>query len=285
MSVVEMKPHENSFAAEQSPLVRTMPNVLCWKNGASLDRDEIVAVEEPLEIRCRGRAVNITMRTPGHDDELATGFLLTEGVIRSAADIHRFEPCNQINEDGRENNVLNVLLAPEVPVDFARLTRHVFGSSSCGICGKASIDAIRNCFAAVPSTAQITTETLLSLPGRLRQSQYAFDCTGGIHAAGTFDPAGNLIAAREDVGRHNAVDKVIGQAVLSGLQPDVLLVSGRTSFEIMQKALAARVQIIAAVSAPSSLAIEFAREMGQTLIGFLRDQRMNVYSHPHRVLI
>jgi FdhD protein len=273
-----------AFGKAQAAGTSRVEHVIHWNHGNTTERSEMVAVEEPLEIRCRGRAVTITMRTPGHDEELAAGFLLTEGVIESRHDILRMEPCNQINEDGTENNVLNVLLAPEVAVDFARLTRHVFAASSCGICGKASIDSIRNRFPGIESTAEIEVSTLITLPDKMRSAQVAFDSTGGIHAAGLFDGQGRLITLREDVGRHNAVDKVVGQTLLSGQQTDVLMVSGRTSFEILQKALAARIPIIAAVSAPSSLAVEFAREMGQTLIGFLRDRRMNIYTHAHRVL-
>jgi FdhD protein len=181
--------------------------------------------------------------------------------------------------------VLNVLLALEVAVDFARLTRHLFAASSCGICGKASIDAIRTCFEPVNSPIVVPARVVLDLPGKMREAQRAFDATGGIHAAALFDGGGSLIVAREDIGRHNAVDKVIGHSLMAGAPGEVLMVSGRTSFEILQKALAARIPIVAAVSAPSSLAVEFAREMGQTLIGFLRDKRMNIYSHPQRVLM
>ena len=244
-------------------------------------RDEL-AGEEPLEIRVRGRAVSVTMRTPGHDDELALGFLLTEGIIRAPRDVLRVEPCGR-NEEG---NLLNVALAPEVPVDFERLTRHVFASSSCGLCGKATIDAVRSQFPAVTSDVAIDPEVIARLPDTMRAAQATFDRTGGLHAAALFDADGRLVVLREDVGRHNAVDKVVGYCVRHGpFPPDrhVLLVSGRSSFEIMQKALAARVPVVAAVSAPSSLAASFARESGQTLIGFLRGRRMNVYANPQRV--
>jgi FdhD protein len=241
-----------------------------------------LACEEPLEIRVRGRAVSVTMRTPGHDDELAAGFLLSEGMIRSAADVLRIVPCDR-NEEG---NLINVLLSPDVKVDFEKLTRHVFASSSCGLCGKATIDAIRGVFPPIDSPASIDPAVLLRLPRLMREAQAAFDRSGGLHAAALFDTTGRLIVLREDVGRHNAVDKVIGHALLHGLFPldrCVLVVSGRSSFEIMQKALAGRLPIVAAVSAPSSLGVEFARENGQTLVGFLRDARMNVYAHPSRI--
>lgn len=248
---------------------------------AALSSDE-VACEEPLEIRVRGRAISITMRTPDHDDELAAGFLLSEGLIHRRADVLKIEPCDR-NQDG---NLINVILAPEVPVDFPKLTRHVFASSSCGLCGKATIDSVRGKFAAIDGELRIPAAKITALPEIMRQTQSTFDRTGGLHAAAIFNDRGELIVLREDVGRHNAVDKVIGHCLLHDLVPlsqHILLVSGRTSFEILQKALAARIAIIAAVSAPSSLAVEFAEDSGQTLIGFLRASRMNVYTHPHRV--
>ena len=242
--------------------------------------DEL-AREEPLEIRVRGRPISVTMRTPGHDEELAAGFLISEGIVQKASDILRIEPCDR-NEDG---NLLNVLLAPDVKVDFESLTRHVFASSSCGLCGKATIDAIRGKFPAIESELNIAVDVLLNLPRVMREAQTAFDRSGGLHAAGVFDAVGNLVVSREDVGRHNAVDKVIGHCVRGNISLDrhLLLVSGRTSFEILQKALAARISVVAAVSAPSSLAVDFARESGQTLVGFLREGRMNIYAHPNRI--
>jgi FdhD protein len=259
------------------------------------------------------------MRTPGHDEELAAGFLLSEGIVRRREDVLRVEPCGR----SEEGNVVNVLLAPEVFVDFDRLTRHVFASSSCGLCGKATIDAIRALFPAAGAGQRVTPRsgadsraagagagedparvcidgaTLASLPEKMLAAQATFARTGGLHAAALFDLAGNLLVLREDVGRHNAVDKVLGHALLGSpaaggpgpgpgapplpLDRHVLLVSGRSSFEIMQKALAGRVPIVAAVSAPSSLAVSFAAESGQTLVGFLRGGRMNVYAHAHRI--
>jgi FdhD protein len=259
-----------------------IPDVLRYRDGEVSRVDDDVAHEEPLEIRVRGRAVSVTMRTPGHDDELAAGFLLTEGLIKRRDDVLRIEPCGR-NDEG---NLLNVVLAPEVHVDFEKLTRHVFASSSCGLCGKATIDAVRATFPPIESDVQIDVTTLLKLPDGMRRHQSTFDRTGGLHAAALFDVTGDLLVLREDVGRHNAVDKVVGHALLNGLLPlgrHVLVVSGRSSFEIVQKALAARVAILAAVSAPSSLAVEFARENRQTLVGFLREGRMNVYSHSERI--
>jgi FdhD protein len=261
---------------EMRPIIR-------WRAGASAERaEDELAHEEPLEIRVRGRAVSVTMRTPGHDEELAAGFLATEGMIKRREDVLRIEPCGR-NEDG---NLVNVQLAPDVAVDFDKLTRHVFASSSCGLCGKATIDAVRGQFPPITSDLIVDAATLLSLPEKMRQTQSTFDRTGGLHAAAIFSAAGDLIVLREDVGRHNALDKVIGYGLLNGLLPydnHILLVSGRTSFEIIQKALAARVPIIAAVSAPSSLAVDFANDSGQTLVGFLRGERMNVYANEHRI--
>ncbi|HEY6168861.1 MAG TPA: formate dehydrogenase accessory sulfurtransferase FdhD [Verrucomicrobiae bacterium] len=256
-----------------------------WRDGEFHGEFDSVAREEPLEIRVRGRSVAVTMRTPGHDDELAAGFLLTEGLIRRRADVTEIAHCTQ-GEAAELRNVVNVFLAPNVAVDFDQLTRHVFASSSCGLCGKASIESVHQHFPPVEARFTIAPKMLLGLPAKLRAVQATFEQTGGLHAAGIFDPDGNLIVLREDVGRHNAVDKVIGHGILRELLPferHVLMVSGRTSFEIMQKALAARVPVVAAVSAPSSLAVEFARESGQTLVGFVRGESMNIYAGEERI--
>jgi len=245
--------------------------------------DELVQ-EEPLEIRVRGRAVTITMRTPGHDQELAAGFLLAEGIVGSSADILRMEICGR-NESG---NLLNVTLAPHVAVDFNKLTRHVLSSSSCGLCGNLAIDTLGEKFKPLRADFQIDPAIISSFPDKMRQAQAAFDRTGGIHAAALFDSQGNLIVVREDIGRHNAVDKVIGYALLNNhfpLDRAILLVSGRVSFEILQKALSAKIAMVAAVSAPSALAVELARRNNQTLIGFLRDARMNVYAGENRIAL
>jgi FdhD protein len=266
---------------ERFDIVRHRPG-----EPARMDGDD-VAIESPLEIRVRGRAVSVTMRTPGHDDELAVGFLLTEGIVRSRGDVLRVEPCGRSEEEGA--NVVNVVLAPDVPVDFERLTRHVFASSSCGLCGKATIDSIhRSCPPIGSDDLRIGAGRLLTLPDAMRAAQDTFARTGGLHAAAIFSvPDGELLCLREDVGRHNAVDKVIGKSLLKGRWPldrHILVVSGRTSFEIVQKALSARLPVVASVSAPSSLAVRFARESGQTLVGFLRDGRMNVYAHGERIV-
>jgi FdhD protein len=240
-----------------------------------------LTIEEPLEIRVGRRVLATTMRTPGHDEELAAGFLVSEAVVR------RREEIAKISTD-RENTVV-VDLAAGLKLKLNSIQRFGTISSSCGLCGKTSIEAIRQNFPAIRSTTfRIGIETLLSLPDRLRKQQGDFTRTGGIHAAGIFDANGGLKIVREDIGRHNAVDKAIGRAFLDKLLPldrHVLLVSGRASFEIMQKALAAGIPIVAAVSAPSTLAVDFAREGNQTLIGFLRPPSFNIYSHVERVIL
>jgi FdhD protein len=283
LSTLALTPTLSQWEREQDKQMPEIRPIFRWRAGTSAERaDDELAHEEPLEIRVRGRAISVTMRTPGHDEELAAGFLATEGMISRRADVLRIEPCGR-NEDG---NLVNVQLAPEVAVDFDKLTRHVFASSSCGLCGKATIDAVKGQFPAITSDLVVDAQTVLGLPEKMRQTQATFDRTGGLHAAAIFSASGELIVLREDVGRHNALDKVIGYGLLNGLLPydnHILLVSGRTSFEIIQKALAARVPIIAAVSAPSSLAVDFAKESGQTLIGFLRGERMNIYAGEQRI--
>jgi len=245
-----------------------------------------VTVEEPLEVRLGSKSLAVAMRTPGHDEELVAGFLLSEGLIQSAADLRALSHCTLPASLG---NIMNVTLASDADVQLQSLQRHGTISSSCGLCGKTSIAAIHQHFPPIEASSAIRLRlaTLLQLPDRLRSSQGNFDRTGGIHAAAIFDLAGDHMILREDIGRHNAVDKVIGRALLDDLLPlsnHVLVVSGRSSLEIVQKALAARIGIVASVSAPSSLAINFARESGQTLIGFLRPPTFNVYSHVERVM-
>jgi len=250
----------------------------------AISEHDTLAREEPLEIRVRGRSVAVTMRTPGHDEQLAAGFLLTEGLIRNRGDVIEIAPCF---ESAAPKNTLNVFLSPAIQINFENLTRHVFASSSCGLCGKASIEAVHQHFDPIKSALRIPATLLAQLPERLRNAQQTFARTGGLHAAAVFNAEGELVVVREDVGRHNAVDKVLGYGLLENKFPfdaHVLLVSGRASFEIMQKALAGRVPIVCAISAPSSLAVEFARQSSQTLVGFLRDQRMNVYSCPERLV-
>ncbi len=256
--------------------------MVCDQGSPQLRRRDHVVIEEPLEIRVDTHSMAVTMRTPGHDSELAAGYLLSEGVIRSAADIADIRPYPR-NDFG---NVLDVLLAPGLDWDAQRLVRPGVVSSSCGLCGKTTLDAVRQRFGQVAPGPNFPGDLLTQLPDTLRVAQETFSATGGLHAAGLFDLQGNLLIAREDIGRHNALDKVLGRALLDGLLPlsqQVLLLSGRVSFEMMQKALSAGIPIVAAVSAPSSLAVDFARASRQTLIGFLRNGRFNIYTHPRRI--
>jgi FdhD protein len=252
------------------------------KKDGSLEylRDDLT-IEEPLEIRIGGKTLATTMRTPGHDDELAAGFLVSEAIVRDQSAIVK------ISRDG--NNRVVVSLAEGMKLKLNSAQRFGTISSSCGLCGKTSIDEIRQNFPAIGSAEiRIDIQTLLSLPEKLRKAQSDFARTGGIHAAGIFDLGGDLKTVREDIGRHNAVDKAIGRAFLDKQLPlnrNILLVSGRASFEIVQKALAAGIPIVAAVSAPSTLSVDFARESNQTLIGFLRPPSFNIYSHIERVIL
>ena len=248
-----------------------------------------VAVEEPLEIRLgfaangerQTRTVAITMRTPGDDADLATGFLFAEGIVRAPGDIAIVKPC-----DG--DNTIRVELEDGIDVDLAPLERHFYTTSSCGVCGKASLDALRvnGVRPFSHSTPVFDPDVLVGIPARLRDAQSTFDKTGGLHAAAAFDTAGELVVVREDIGRHNAVDKVVGALLAAGRLParDIgLMVSGRASFELTQKALVARMPLLAAVSAPSSLAVELAQEFNVTLVGFLRDGAFNVYATKERI--
>jgi FdhD protein len=254
-------------------------------------RPDSLATEEPLEIRVGGRPLAVTMRTPGDDVDLAIGFLLTEGLIGCGDDVATARFCAGAS-DGELNtyNVLDVTLADGVPDPDPDAGRAFYTTSSCGICGKASIDAVRtrSRHPLGPPAERIDTATLIALPDRLRTAQRVFDRTGGLHAAGLFTAAGELLCLREDVGRHNAVDKVVGWAARSGRLPlpgTVLQVSGRASFELVQKALMAGIPTLAAVSAPSSLAVELATESGMTLVGFLRGASYNVYAGAERLAL
>ncbi|MEV7610210.1 formate dehydrogenase accessory sulfurtransferase FdhD [Microbacterium sp. NPDC089320] len=256
-------------------------------------RADTLAVEEPLEIRVAGAPLAVTMRTPGHDVELAAGFLVSEGLIADTADFHSAIHCGGPGTGGQENtyNVLDISLAPGVALPDPDAARRFYTTSSCGVCGKASIDAVRTVSRHPVSDDDVAVEAarIAALPERLRAEQAAFDKTGGLHAAALFDAdTGELLVLREDVGRHNAVDKVVGWALLNGRLPlrrQVLQVSGRASFELVQKAAMAGIPMLSAVSAPSSLAAELAEEAGVTLVGFVRGRTMNVYTHAHRVRI
>ena len=246
--------------------------------------DDAVAAEEPLQIRVEGRSIAITMRTPGHDRELAAGFLFSEGVVEAPGQFFEISTCP--SQQGEGGGAVDVLLADGGEVDLDRLTRHVFTSSSCGVCGKTTLDALFEERAPLPDGAKFDPEMLLRLPDLLRERQSTFDRTGGLHASGIFDIHGELLVSREDVGRHNALDKVIGHGLLAGLLPfseHALVVSGRVSFELMQKAHAAGIPAVVAISAPSSLAVELARRSGQLLVGFVRGGRMNVYAGEGRL--
>jgi FdhD protein len=261
-------------------------NVRRWERGDSAERTETLAVEEPLEIRLGGRRFTLTMRTPGNDEELVAGFLFAEGFIENSAEIDEIRRVP--GGDGMpEDNIVDVIL--RVPVDSLRerLRRNFAMTSSCGLCGKTSIESIARRIPPPVDAASIAASTLAGFAQSLAPAQPLFARTGGVHAAALFDLAGQMMAIREDVGRHNAMDKVIGWALARDLVPlrnAVVIVSGRLSFEIVQKAAVAAVPIVAAVSAPSSLAVELAEEAGTTLVGFVRDRSFNIYTHPQRIL-
>ncbi|MFJ6755674.1 formate dehydrogenase accessory sulfurtransferase FdhD [Streptomyces sp. NPDC091273] len=271
------------------------------RNGGAGVRPDTLVAEEPLEIRLNGKPLAITMRTPGDDFALAVGFLVSEGVLAAASDVQAVTYCEGATDRGplpavagggsNTYNVVNVQLASGVPVPDITLERNVYTTSSCGLCGKASLDAVRTAtrfpgIAADP--VRVPAEVLSAMPDRLRAAQKVFDRTGGLHAAGLFTAQGELLDLREDVGRHNAVDKIVGRAYQSGRLPltgAVLLVSGRASFELVQKAVMAGIPVLAAVSAPSSLAVDLALESGMTLVGFLRGPNMNIYAGEERITL
>jgi len=258
---------------------------LKWHGGKTSERIEKLAVEEPLEIRLGGRRFTLTMRTPGHDEELAAGFLFAEGFINDAKELGEIRRVRG-RKGAAEPNAIDVIL--NVPADGlrSRLKRNFVMSSSCGVCGKTSIDSILRRVAPLSDSARVAPATLLALSEKLRAGQRVFAATGGLHGAAIFSLGGTMLALREDVGRHNAVDKVIGYALTNSMVPlarHIMMVSGRLSFEIVQKAAAAGVPILAAVSAPSSLAVELAEEIGTTLVGFLRDGSFNIYTRPDRI--
>ncbi|WHM35635.1 formate dehydrogenase accessory sulfurtransferase FdhD [Streptomyces sp. BPTC-684] len=266
--------------------------VIRIRDGVVSARPDTLVAEEPLEIRLNGKPLAITMRTPGDDFALAAGFLVSEGVIAAADDVQSIVYCAGATAEGVNTyNVVDVKLSPGVEVPDITLERNVYTTSSCGLCGKASLDAVRTQarfpIADAPPV-RVTPELLAGLPDRLRAAQRVFDRTGGLHAAALFSEEGELLDVREDVGRHNAVDKLVGRALRDGRLPlsrAVLLVSGRASFELAQKAVMAGIPLLAAVSAPSSLAVDLAAETGLTLVGFLRGASMNVYAGEHRIAL
>jgi len=271
---------------------QTKSQIVVVENGEARSRTDEVTTEEPLEIRLASpqKTVAITMRTPGADFDLVAGFLYGEGIITRRDDIAQMSYCVDPEIDGEQRqNIVNIKLRSGLNPDFASLDRHFFTTSACGVCGKASIEALKLRGHRFPTPDfAVSPETIYRLPERLRNAQSVFEKTGGIHAAALFDLEGNVLKLREDVGRHNAVDKLIGSAILADELPlnrHILMVSGRTSYEILQKCLAAGVAVVCAVSAPSSLAVAIAREFRITLIGFLRGRRFNIYSEPKRILL
>jgi FdhD protein len=269
---------------------KSQARVWVVENGKMRSRSDYITTEEPLEIRLLSprRTIAVTMRTPGADFELAAGFLYTEGVISNRQDIQRLSYCVDTEIDGEQRfNIVNVELPEDLHPHLQPLERHFYTSSACGVCGKASLESLRlRDVTPIPPEPQVTPEILYSLPEQLRAAQGIFKATGGLHAAALFDAQGQLLAVREDVGRHNALDKLIGSALLSDRLPlhnHIVMVSGRSSFEILQKCIVAGIPIICAVSAPSSLAVSVAREFEVTLIGFLRGQKFNVYSGWERI--
>lgn len=277
--------------ATTEPLRRsqTPVRVVAVNEGVRSERPDTLATEEPMEIRVAGPGqdavqVAVTMRTPGGDYELAVGFLFTEGLM-TPADLRRVTYCEDLDAADQRFNVVTVTL--NRPFDPTVLRRNFYATSSCGICGKAALDDIEVQCAGVAPGPSVTADVLSALPDKLRAKQKVFERTGGLHAAGLFSAGGDLIALREDVGRHNAVDKVIGEQLMAGSLPlsdHILQVSGRVSFELVQKAAMAQIPILAAVGAPSSLAVEAGERFGMTVVGFVRDGRLNVYSHPERLI-
>jgi len=283
---------KTSDRARRSSKTKTRVRVV--EDGRMRVRPDTLATEEPMEIRLitggERQTVAVTMRTPGADFELAAGFLYGEGIVKSSDDIAKISYCVDSDLDAAQQyNIVNVELRGGREYDLRPLERHFYTSSACGVCGKASLEQLelRGC-PVVPPGPEVSAETIYSLPKKLREAQGLFDATGGLHAAALFDAEGNLVALREDVGRHNATDKLVGWALLENRLPlseHLVMVSGRSSFEILQKCLTAGVPVVCAISAPSSLAVDVAREFGMTLVGFLRDRRFNVYAGHERVTL
>jgi FdhD protein len=276
----------------KAPALSDLPGVraveISRANAPGTLETDKVAVEEPMEVRVNGASFAVIMRTPGKDRDLVAGFLLAEDVVRGVDEIATIEHCADTTEEGRDNTINVTVIGDAVERLTARLgeRRQVTMTSSCGLCGRRTIESLQARVSTVKGEWTVGAAVIASLPDRLRAAQSVFDSTGGLHAAGLFDRAGQLQWSAEDVGRHNAVDKIVGRTLLEGRHPldaSILLVSGRTSFELVQKCLLAGVPLIAAVSAPSSLAIELAKQANITLCGFVRGPRFNIYSHPHRI--
>ncbi len=291
-TLASTRPTLVAMSSERSRRNLTRARVLAVRDGVRSERPDALATEEPMEIRIEGpgqdaASVAVTMRTPGGDFELAAGFLFTEGVIGGREDVRRIAYCETVSPQEQHYNIVTVSLARPFDAD-ALGRRNFFASSSCGICGKATLEDVEVRCAPIAPGPVIGAQTLSALPEALRRGQSVFDRTGGLHAAALFAADGTMLALREDVGRHNAVDKVVGEALLAGELPlsgRVLQISGRVSFEIVQKAGRAGVPIVSAVSAPSSLAVDAAGHLGMTLVGFVRDGRFNVYTRPERVAV
>jgi FdhD protein len=272
-------------------------NIIRYSDGQTENTVDLLASEEPLEIRLGfgaaterlQKSISVTMRTPGNDFELALGFLFTEGVIQSADDVYSIQYCTEANTIENKENIVRVELKPEVEIDFNRLQRNFYTTSSCGVCGKESIEAVKTVcrFPSPDHSFHVKAEHILTLPLLLATHQSNFQHTGGIHAAALFTAEAELMAVREDVGRHNALDKLIGYCAAKHLLPlheHILLLSGRASFELIQKAAMAGINMVCAVGAPSSLAVALSHEFDITLIGFLRGQRFNIYHRPDRIV-
>lgn len=279
----------------QRPPNQAQQEVIRYRQGVLTPDNDVVAAEEPLEIRllwqdgatAHRESIAVTMRTPGHDFELAAGFLYGEGILHAADDLADVSYCTDEDED-QKFNIVNVTLRPGLAFDMARLERHFYTTSSCGVCGKAALEAVevQGCVV-LPPGPLVSAGVICHTPHALRSAQEVFESTGGLHAAGLFTPDGRLLSLQEDVGRHNAVDKLIGGCLLADKTPltdSLLLLSGRASFELVQKALMARVAVVAAVGAPSSLAVDLASAFGLTLVGFVRDSSFNIYCHPERIV-
>ncbi|MBX2945256.1 MAG: formate dehydrogenase accessory sulfurtransferase FdhD [Cyclobacteriaceae bacterium] len=273
--------------------VRPVEIIKVTANNRELVSD-LVATEEPLEIRLgygqltarQQKSLSVTMRTPGHDFELALGFLFTEGIIQSFDQVESIKYCEDVGRAEEKENVVRVEVKPEVIIDFEKLQRNFYTTSSCGVCGKSSINAVSQLCPVIPVQWMLSPEIICELPQSLRKSQHVFEYTGGLHASGLFGREGSLVLLREDVGRHNALDKVVGAMLVKNEIPlynSILLVSGRASFELVQKAAMAGIPVLVSVGAPSSLAVELAIDSGITLLGFVRDNRFNIYSGQQRI--